>query len=276
MDMQTTEQYLASLGVSMGDAHSWIMANVSSPSQIYKTATDFGITSSMLAEIVAPSIPNATANMVEQFFAATVENFDVTKLQSSEEITEDLTANNDDYINTSEHAFHDGYNSGYLNGFYTQKLIEFGRGFDYEVDEVFVSVQLSSRFPIDYDDGFDLGRSAGRADDDYTMYFLSSSNDPRIDETIDLSQLAEASGYLDGYKDGLVKYIDETYYQANPNIGAPLNTDYTAYSPENIEGYLAPYNSGYSEGLADGQVMNSYDHFYYDFSQVEHMAYLFN
>lgn len=64
----TTRSYLASLGVTMNQAHDFIKANINTPSNIYKVAVQYGIDSQMLADILSIDYPGLTASGVESFF----------------------------------------------------------------------------------------------------------------------------------------------------------------------------------------------------------------
>jgi hypothetical protein len=66
----TTEEYLLSKGVSMADALAFVMSNLDHPEVIYNVAMQYGVTSSMLADIVKPNVPNVSAAMVEAFFTS--------------------------------------------------------------------------------------------------------------------------------------------------------------------------------------------------------------
>jgi len=254
------QQKLAQYNITLEQANSFVMDNVDKPNTIFNVALEFGITSSMLAEIVSLSIPSATVEMVEQFFAANGKDASELNVDATDAIdVPDVTVDGS-YVNTADHAFDDGFNNGYMQGFVEHILpgVQFGT--------LFSSNELSALFPINYDKGFNIGYGDGFKDGDYTEYFITSSDDPALSDQVDLATMAKASGYLDGYKDGLVENLSKQF-------GGDF--DYVAYAPENIEGYLAPYNQGYDEGLADGAVLNSYDHFHYDMSQVIHMADLF-
>lgn len=65
-----TKDHLASLGVSLEQAHSFVMAHLGDPATIYNVAKQFKINSQMLADIVAPSVPGVSALQVEAFFNA--------------------------------------------------------------------------------------------------------------------------------------------------------------------------------------------------------------
>ena len=64
----TTRAYLASLGVTMNQAHDFVKANLGSPATIYKVAQQYGIDSQMLADIMSIDYPGLTASGVESFF----------------------------------------------------------------------------------------------------------------------------------------------------------------------------------------------------------------
>lgn len=66
----TAAELLAKYAISVDDARDWIMAHLDSPHTIFNTAREFGISSDMLAELVAPVVPGATADMVESFFSS--------------------------------------------------------------------------------------------------------------------------------------------------------------------------------------------------------------
>ncbi len=66
----TASELLAQYGITVAQAREWIMSKLSTPSEIYNAAVSFGVTSEMLAEIVAPVVPGATADLVESFFTA--------------------------------------------------------------------------------------------------------------------------------------------------------------------------------------------------------------
>lgn len=63
-------EHLASMGVSMSQAHDFIMGNLNSPSTIYQVARQFGVDSQMLADILAIEMPGLSAETVENFFSA--------------------------------------------------------------------------------------------------------------------------------------------------------------------------------------------------------------
>lgn len=64
----TTRSYLSSLGVTMNQAHDFIKANINNPGNIYKVATQYGIDSQMLADIMSIDYPGLSASGVESFF----------------------------------------------------------------------------------------------------------------------------------------------------------------------------------------------------------------
>lgn len=68
--MTTAAEKLAGYGITVDQARAWIMGNLESPALVFNTAKQYGITSSMLAEIVAPAVPGATASLVEGFFTS--------------------------------------------------------------------------------------------------------------------------------------------------------------------------------------------------------------
>ena len=65
----TTRAKLASLGVTMTQAHDFIMANLGSPATIHEVAVQNRINSQMLADIVSIDFPGLSAGDVEAFFA---------------------------------------------------------------------------------------------------------------------------------------------------------------------------------------------------------------
>jgi hypothetical protein len=65
----TTRAKLASLGVTMTQAHDFIMANLGSPATIHQVAVQNRINSQMLADIVSIDFPGLSAGDVEAFFA---------------------------------------------------------------------------------------------------------------------------------------------------------------------------------------------------------------
>lgn len=62
--------FLAGYGISVDQAREWIMSNLDNPQTIYDVAVSLGVTSSMLAEIVAPVVPGVDAALVESFFSS--------------------------------------------------------------------------------------------------------------------------------------------------------------------------------------------------------------
>jgi hypothetical protein len=76
----TTRAKLASLGVTMTQAHDFIMANLGSPATIYQVAVQFKINSQMLADIVSIDFPGLSAGAVEAFFAG--QGFSASDLRS--------------------------------------------------------------------------------------------------------------------------------------------------------------------------------------------------
>lgn len=66
----TAADLLSQYGISVHQARSWIMSNLSTPQTIFETARQFGITSNMLAEILEPEVPGVNASMVESFFTS--------------------------------------------------------------------------------------------------------------------------------------------------------------------------------------------------------------
>ncbi len=63
-------QLLNSKGVSMQQASDWVQARLESPGEIYSICLEFGINSTMLAEIVQPFVPGVVAGDVEFFFSS--------------------------------------------------------------------------------------------------------------------------------------------------------------------------------------------------------------
>ncbi len=64
----TAAELLNSKGVSMQQASEWVQARLQSPAEIYNICLEFGINSSMLADIVQPFVPGVVASDVETFF----------------------------------------------------------------------------------------------------------------------------------------------------------------------------------------------------------------
>ena len=64
----TTRTKLANLGVSLIQAHDFVMANLNSPATIYQAARQHDINSQMLADIVSIDFPGLSASDVEAFF----------------------------------------------------------------------------------------------------------------------------------------------------------------------------------------------------------------
>jgi RTX calcium-binding nonapeptide repeat (4 copies) len=63
------ESYLlGNFGVSISDAYKFVLQNLDSPKVIFDACKQFGVTSSMLAEIFQAAAPGITATGVEQFF----------------------------------------------------------------------------------------------------------------------------------------------------------------------------------------------------------------
>lgn len=65
----TAAELLATHNLTVQQASDWIQANVGNPTLVYNTAMQFGVNSSMLAEIVSSWVPGATAGAVEGFFS---------------------------------------------------------------------------------------------------------------------------------------------------------------------------------------------------------------
>ncbi|WP_157670349.1 hypothetical protein [Chitinibacter sp. GC72] len=63
-------QLLNQYQVTMDQAKDWIMSHLYDPALVFNTARSIGLTSNMLAEIVAPVVPGVTAQQVEDFFTA--------------------------------------------------------------------------------------------------------------------------------------------------------------------------------------------------------------
>lgn len=66
----TAAELLAQYGVTVEQARAFVLSNLDNPGLIFETAVQFGVTSSMLAEIVAPVVPGVTAEAVESFFSS--------------------------------------------------------------------------------------------------------------------------------------------------------------------------------------------------------------
>lgn len=64
----TAAELLSQYGITVPQASNWIQANVGNPGLVYNTALQYGVTSNMLAEIVSPWVPGASASLVEGFF----------------------------------------------------------------------------------------------------------------------------------------------------------------------------------------------------------------
>ena len=60
----TTSEYLASLGITMQQAHDFIFAHLDDPALIYNTANQYDVTNFMLSEIVG----GVTTQQVRDFF----------------------------------------------------------------------------------------------------------------------------------------------------------------------------------------------------------------
>jgi hypothetical protein len=56
LHIMNATQLLSGYGLTLEAATNWVMSNLNSPTLIFETAKTFGITSSMLAEIVAPVV----------------------------------------------------------------------------------------------------------------------------------------------------------------------------------------------------------------------------
>lgn len=68
--MSSTQEYLASKGVTMEQAVGFIMANANNPQLIYSVALGNGVTTAMLVDIVQQAIPNIDASMVKNYFTS--------------------------------------------------------------------------------------------------------------------------------------------------------------------------------------------------------------
>lgn len=64
----TAAELLGRYNITMQQASDWVQAHVDHPALIFNTARDYGINSSMLAEIVSPWVPGVNAGLVEDFF----------------------------------------------------------------------------------------------------------------------------------------------------------------------------------------------------------------
>jgi len=257
---------LATFNLTLEQATSWVLANVDNASLIYTTCQEFGITSRMLAEIVSPVISNATESLVDDFFAANNLDGEALHLDDSPE------QYSGSYPFSEQHAFDDGYNNGYFQGYYERFLTNLGWESD-SISVIFSSDTLQELHPSLYYDGFTAGASAWHNpefDADYTRYFLSSPNDPAESESVTVAALGEANGYIDGYKDGLVEFINRSFF------GGGLQVEGNHYSPESVAEYDSAYAGGYSSGRSDGSVLASFDHFVPTYEQVSQFEYLFN
>lgn len=68
--MTTASQKLAEYGITMDQAHAWLMANLASPAGILSAATTYGMTNAMLGEIAGwPGTPFAAVD-VKAFFVS--------------------------------------------------------------------------------------------------------------------------------------------------------------------------------------------------------------
>lgn len=74
-------QLLSRQGVTMQQASDWVQAHLSAPGDIYNICLQFGINSTMLAEIVQPFVPGVLALDVETFFTA--QGFDALGLRNA-------------------------------------------------------------------------------------------------------------------------------------------------------------------------------------------------
>lgn len=61
-------ELLGGYGVTVDFARQWIFDHIETPKSIFDTAVSIGLTSDMLAEIVAPNVPGVTTSIVENFF----------------------------------------------------------------------------------------------------------------------------------------------------------------------------------------------------------------
>ena len=68
--MSSTQEYLASKGVTMEQAVGFIMDNANNPQLIYSKALVNGVTTAMLVDIVQQAIPNIDASMVKGYFTS--------------------------------------------------------------------------------------------------------------------------------------------------------------------------------------------------------------
>lgn len=74
--MSQTTEHLKKYGVSFNDAKSFVYGNLGNPALIYEVAVQYGVTSSMLAELYGQGV---NAAVVEQFFSAA--GFNANKLK---------------------------------------------------------------------------------------------------------------------------------------------------------------------------------------------------
>lgn len=66
----TAAELLNQYGLTVQQASDWIRENVGNSQLVYNTALEFGVDSSMLAEIVSSWVPGANADLVENFFTS--------------------------------------------------------------------------------------------------------------------------------------------------------------------------------------------------------------
>lgn len=99
-------QLLQQHDITLQQASDWIQAHLDTPAVVYDTALQFGIDSTMLAEIVQPWVPGANAALVESFFAQHGLDAMALRYASMNDYTDDGVTYVDD----------DGASSGFLPG----------------------------------------------------------------------------------------------------------------------------------------------------------------
>ena len=98
----TTQQYLASKGVSMDQAETFIMDNLDHPDTIYNVCRDFGVNNDMIADIVQTDFPGVNGTIVSNFFDSN--GFDGSALGFTQEAAPGGIQGNIDFSNLTQYS----------------------------------------------------------------------------------------------------------------------------------------------------------------------------
>ena len=214
----------------------------------------------------------ASSSLVEGFFAA---NSLESNLLKSENITEAADLENfsdwSEYYGSFAMGYDDGYHDSFLEGYidrlvsdYDAAMLEMGvdQKFQYETNLWNPDGASTQTYLSGYNSGASAGYTAGFNRQDYTEFYAGENLDYKPSEHLSLNTAGQGSGYLDGYLDGMAKYL----------FGNDVNYMYSADGPSE---WNAGYDQQYNAGVTAGSVMAEYTASHASFAQLSEYAYLF-